>query len=117
VTTGNPRGAFDPREPEHVARAIAELELSYVVLTMVDRDDLIDGGAGQVALTVTALRERCPGLLVETLAPAGAVPRCQVEWGRVFRLGQNYLPGENIVSPGSIQLGVGLSDAIELRDR
>jgi hypothetical protein len=50
-------------------------------------------------------------------APAGAVPRCQVEWGRVFRLGQNYLPGENIVSPGSIQLGVGLSDAIELRDR
>jgi lipoic acid synthetase len=67
VTTGNPRGAFDPREPEHVARAIAELDLSYVVLTMVDRDDLIDGGAGQVARTVTALRERCPGLLVETL--------------------------------------------------
>jgi lipoyl synthase len=67
VTTGNPRGAFDPREPEHVARAIAELELSYVVLTMVDRDDLIDGGAGQVARTVAALRERCPGLLVETL--------------------------------------------------
>jgi lipoic acid synthetase len=67
VTTGNPRGAFDPREPEHVARAIAELDLRYVVLTMVDRDDLIDGGAGQVARTVRALRERCPGLLVETL--------------------------------------------------
>jgi lipoic acid synthetase len=67
VTTGNPRGAFDPREPEHVARAIAELGLKYVVLTMVDRDDLIDGGAGQVARTVTALRERCPELLVETL--------------------------------------------------
>jgi lipoic acid synthetase len=67
VTTGNPRGAIDPREPEHVARAIAELSLSYVVLTMVDRDDLIDGGAGQVGRTVTALRERCPGLLVETL--------------------------------------------------
>jgi lipoic acid synthetase len=67
VTTGNPRGAFDPREPEHVARAIAELDLRYVVLTMVDRDDLIDGGAGQVARTVTALRERCPELLVETL--------------------------------------------------
>ena len=50
-------------------------------------------------------------------APAGAVPRCQIEWGRAFRLGQNYLPGENIISPGSIQLGVGLSQAIELRDR
>ena len=41
--------------------------MKYVVLTMVDRDDLIDGGAGQVARTVTALRERCPELLVETL--------------------------------------------------
>jgi lipoic acid synthetase len=50
-----------------VARAIAELGLKYVVLIMVDRDDLIDGGAGQVARTVTALRERCPSLLVETL--------------------------------------------------
>jgi lipoic acid synthetase len=67
VTTGNPRGAFDPREPEHVARAISELDLKYVVLTMVDRDDLIDGGASQVARTVTGLRERCPELLVETL--------------------------------------------------
>ena len=67
VTTGNPRGAFDPREPEHVARAIAELGLKYVVLTMVDRDDLIDGGAAQVARTVEGLRERCPELLVETL--------------------------------------------------
>ncbi len=67
VTTGNPRGAYDPREPEHVARAIAELGLRYVVLTMVDRDDLIDGGALQVARTVNGLRERCPELLVETL--------------------------------------------------
>jgi len=67
VTTGNPRGAYDPREPEHVARAIAELALRYVVLTMVDRDDLIDGGAAQVGRTVRALAERCPELLVETL--------------------------------------------------
>src|SRR5262245_37622421 len=67
VTTGNPRGAFDPREPEHVARAIAELGLRYVVLTMVDRDDLLDGGASQVARTVRALRAEVPELLVETL--------------------------------------------------
>src|SRR5580765_5378036 len=38
VTTGNPRGAVDGREPEHVARAIARLGLQYVVMTMVDRD-------------------------------------------------------------------------------
>jgi lipoic acid synthetase len=67
VTTGNPRGAVDPREPEHVARAIATLGLSYVVLTMVDRDDLLDGGAAHVASTVSSLHERQPGLLVEAL--------------------------------------------------
>ncbi len=67
VTTGDPRGAVDGREPEHVARAIARLELQYVVLTMVDRDDLLDGGAGHVARTVTRLREMRPDLLIETL--------------------------------------------------
>jgi lipoic acid synthetase len=67
VTTGNPRGALDPREPDHVALAIAELGLRYVVLTMVNRDDLVDGGAGQVARTVSALRRSQPSLLVETL--------------------------------------------------
>ncbi len=67
VTTGNPRGAVDPREPEHVARAISQLGLRYVVLTMVDRDDLLDGGASHMARAVLALREHSPGLLVETL--------------------------------------------------
>ncbi|HMJ16045.1 MAG TPA: lipoyl synthase [Polyangiaceae bacterium] len=67
VTTGNPRGAVDPREPVHVARAIAQLGLKYVVLTMVDRDDLLDGGAAHVASTVRALREHQPELLIETL--------------------------------------------------
>jgi lipoic acid synthetase len=67
VTTGNPRGAVDPREPEHVARALASLDLNYVVLTMVDRDDLLDGGAAQVAQAVTALKRRRPDMLVETL--------------------------------------------------
>jgi lipoic acid synthetase len=67
VTTGNPRGAVDPREPEHVARAIASIGLKYVVLTMVDRDDLLDGGAAHVASTVSSLHERQPDLLVEAL--------------------------------------------------
>ncbi len=67
VTTGNPRGAVDPREPEHVGRAIASLGLKYVVLTMVDRDDLIDGGADHMARAVKSLRQHQPELLVETL--------------------------------------------------
>lgn len=67
VKTGNPRGAVDVREPEHVGRAIARLELQYVVLTMVDRDDLLDGGADHVARTVRKLRELREDILIETL--------------------------------------------------
>ncbi len=67
VTTGNPRGAVDGREPEHVARALSQLGLQYVVITMVDRDDLLDGGASHVARTVTRLKELRPDMLVETL--------------------------------------------------
>ncbi len=67
VTTGNPRGAVDPREPEHVAKAIAQIGLKYVVLTMVDRDDLLDGGAAHMGKAVRALHRLQPDLLVETL--------------------------------------------------
>lgn len=67
VTTGDPRGAVDTREPEHVARAIAKVGLNYVVLTMVNRDDLLDGGADHVARTVRRLRELRGDILIETL--------------------------------------------------
>ena len=69
VTSGNPRGVVDPLEPEKVARAIADLELSYVVLTSVDRDDLPDGGAVHFARTVRAIKAANPDILVETLVP------------------------------------------------
>ncbi len=67
VTTGDPKGAVDVREPEHVARALSRLELQYVVMTMVDRDDLLDGGASHVARTVQRLHELRPDMLIETL--------------------------------------------------
>jgi lipoic acid synthetase len=67
VTTGDPRGAVDGREPEHVARALSQMPLKYVVMTMVDRDDLLDGGAGHVAKTVRRLRELAPAMMQETL--------------------------------------------------
>lgn len=67
VNTGDPGGFSDPREPENVGRALAELDLAYVVLTMVDRDDLLDGGAAHVAETVRRIKQHSPELLVETL--------------------------------------------------
>ncbi|HEV8595334.1 MAG TPA: lipoyl synthase [Thermoplasmata archaeon] len=69
VTSGNPRGVVDPNEPEKVAAAIADLGLTYVVLTSVDRDDLPDGGAAHFAETVRAIKARDPSILVETLVP------------------------------------------------
>jgi lipoic acid synthetase len=68
VTAGRP----DPYdaiagEPEQVADAAAELGLSYVVVTMVARDDLPDGAAGHVAATIGALRRRLPEARVEVL--------------------------------------------------
>jgi lipoic acid synthetase len=66
VTTGRP-DALDPHEPERVAEAVAALGLRFAVVTCVARDDLADGGAGQMAATVRAIRARAPGVGVEVL--------------------------------------------------
>lgn len=57
----------DAQEPEHMASLVEDLGLTYLVLTMVDRDDLPDGGAAHVARTIAELRRRAPALLVEAL--------------------------------------------------
>jgi lipoic acid synthetase len=69
VDTGNPQGWIDPGEPGHVADAIAELGLAYVVLTSVNRDDLPDGGAGHFAETVREIKRRDRNVKVEALTP------------------------------------------------
>lgn len=67
VNTGKPGGVVDPDEPENTALSLAEMGLAYVVLTMVDRDDLEDGGAAHVAKTVRRIKHHSPELRVETL--------------------------------------------------
>ncbi|HMS15746.1 MAG TPA: lipoyl synthase [Planctomycetota bacterium] len=67
VKTGNPRGALDPAEPEKLAHAVAKMNLNYVVITMVDRDDLPDGGAAHVNHCVEAVIGASPRLKVEIL--------------------------------------------------
>jgi lipoyl synthase len=68
VKTGLP-GALDAAEPENVARAVAALGLSHVVVTSVDRDDLADGGAGHFAATIRAIRAAAPETTIEVLTP------------------------------------------------
>jgi lipoic acid synthetase len=60
---------LDPEEPEHLARAVKQLELEYIVVTSVNRDDRPDGGAGHFAHAITALRRESPKTIVEVLIP------------------------------------------------
>lgn len=60
---------LDATEPEHLAQAIAEMQLKYVVITSVDRDDLRDGGADHFAQCIRQARIYSPNLQVEILTP------------------------------------------------
>jgi lipoic acid synthetase len=68
VAHGRP-GAADPAEPARVADAIKTLDLSYVVVTSVDRDDLDDGGASIFAATIRETRARLAQCRIEVLIP------------------------------------------------
>jgi lipoic acid synthetase len=69
VHSGRPRPGVDPREPRHVAEAVARLGLRHAVITSVDRDDLADGGAQHFGDVIRAVREASPGCAVEVLTP------------------------------------------------
>ena len=69
VDTGNPKGWIDPSEPNNVAKAVSLMELNYMVLTSVDRDDLPDGGARHIAHCVTQIKAKNHNVLIEVLSP------------------------------------------------
>jgi len=69
VDTGNPRGWLDADEPHQVADTVALMQLRYVVLTSVNRDDLPDGGAAHYAACIRAIGQRNPATAVEALTP------------------------------------------------
>lgn len=68
VAHGRPN-PLDPHEPEKLAHTIAALNLKYVVITSVDRDDLRDGGAAHFVACIQAVRNHCPNTKIEILVP------------------------------------------------
>ncbi len=68
VVSGTPR-TLDPEEPNRLAEAAKRLNLRYVVVTSVTRDDLPDGGAGHFARVIDELRKALPESRVEVLVP------------------------------------------------
>jgi lipoic acid synthetase len=69
VTSGRPQAGVDPLEPQHVAEAVAVMQLRHAVITSVDRDDLRDGGANHFAQVIRAIHEQNPEAAVEVLTP------------------------------------------------
>jgi lipoic acid synthetase len=69
VHSGRPEEAPDPLEPLRLAQAAAQMGLSHVVVTSVDRDDVPDRGAGHYAATIRALKSKLPDASVEVLTP------------------------------------------------
>lgn len=68
VAHGRPK-PLDQDEPVNLANTIAAMNLRYVVITSVDRDDLRDGGAEHFARCIAEVRERCPQTKIEILTP------------------------------------------------
>ncbi|MGD2117815.1 MAG: lipoyl synthase [Chromatiales bacterium] len=68
VAHGRPQ-PLDEQEPANLAQAIAEMQLQYVVITSVDRDDLRDGGAAHFAACIDAVRQSSPQTRIEVLVP------------------------------------------------
>lgn len=69
VKTAKTGVPLDSDEPRRVADALARMNLRYVVITSVDRDDLEDGGASIFADTIRETQRRCPDLIIEVLIP------------------------------------------------
>lgn len=58
----------DPNEPQQLAAAVERMELAHVVITVVNRDDLVDGGANHYKLCVQAVHEQRPDITIELLS-------------------------------------------------
>jgi lipoic acid synthetase len=89
VPSGRPQGPPDEHEPDRVAEAVWQMNLQYVVVTSVNRDDQPDGGAEIFARTIIAIRSRVPGCKVEVL-----IPDFRGDWGaleKVIRAGPEVL--------------------------
>ena len=67
IKTGNPNGWLDSEEPRNTAESVALMKLRYAVLTMVDRDDLEDGGAEHVTKVFNEIRKTTPECRLEFL--------------------------------------------------
>ncbi|MER8950121.1 lipoyl synthase [Mesorhizobium sp. M0809] len=106
VATGKPK-ALDMAEPENIAQAVGQMGLSHAVITSVDRDDLVDGGAEHFEKVIWAIRAMSPLTTIEILTPdflkkSGALERVVAAKPDVFNHNLETVPGNYLaVRPGA----------------
>ncbi len=93
VAGGRP-SAPDPAEPGRIARFVEQLQVKYLVLTSVTRDDLPDGGAGHFRDCIRQVRRQCPGVKFEILVPD--FRHCQAEALEVLRGALPFVFAHNV---------------------
>jgi len=69
VKSGDPGGKIDIGEPDRLAEVVKALDLRYIVLTSVTRDDLPDGGASHFTRCIRKIKETTPSCRIEVLIP------------------------------------------------
>jgi lipoic acid synthetase len=106
IDTGRP-DLLDPHEPENLAKALEHLGLKHVVITSVDRDDLIDGGADHFVQCITKIRQTSPDTTIEILTPDflkkdGAIEKVAKAKPDVFNHNIETVPGlYHSIRPGA----------------
>ena len=118
----------DPREFLYVEARLALENAAASIRAGSDADGWKDSTRGKPELAVNrngwvriAVHAPAPAASLKwecrsaPSAPPNSAPRCGIEWNRAFRLGPDYLPGANLIAPGKVQMGAGLSEAASLR--
>jgi lipoic acid synthetase len=99
VATGKPVPP-DPTEPERIAEMAKQMDLKYLVITSVDRDDLADGGSGHFRDCINKVRLRCPEVKFEILTPD--FRNCQARAMEVLRDALPFVFAHNIETVPSL---------------
>lgn len=102
VKTGNPKGFLNPEEIQNTANMVKIMNLRYVVITSVDRDDLPDQGAGHFAAVIKKVNEDHPETKVEVLIPDFSVVEERMHTlaqARPFVIAQNIETVKRLTHP------------------
>ena len=99
VATGKPK-APDPDEPARLAQMAEEMKLKYLVITSVNRDDLLDGGAGHFRDCIDTVRQRLPEIRFEILNPD--FRNCQEQAIEILRQSLPFVFAHNVETVPSL---------------